>query len=120
MVAPSEILQSRSCFVFLHFRANLLIIEKVAFRFFLFKCFCPNRMEFFQRKIVEIIFKLPNFGFLHLPDSFFRERILVSRVLNMRFPGVIKELFSTREKLRQKLLQDLIKLNINPRRNLTC
>ena len=57
-------------------------------------------MELFECEIIEIIFKLPNFCLLHLPDSFFRERILVSRVLYVRFSGVIKELFSTRKKLR--------------------
>ena len=72
-------------------------------------------MEFFECEIIEIIFKFPNFSLLHLPHSFFRERILVSRVLYMRFPGVIKELFSTRKKLRQQLLQDLVKLVQKPK-----
>ena len=70
-IAPlDEILLSYNIIIMLIFRSNLLIIKKITLILFLFKGFCFNSMKLFEGKIVEIIFKLPNFGLLHLAYCF--------------------------------------------------
>ena len=92
------------------FWSHFFIIVKSSFYLLLLKNSGFDCIELLHCKVVELILKLPDSCVLHLINSFFRERILMSCVFDVSFTRVLKKFCSTRKIVWKKLFEYLDKV----------